>query len=90
MLTSPPFPPGQARIADAWISSSQIEDWAEFYALAVAQDFRPAHLVHGVGHGNIILPPPAAQRMGHGVAPQVEQVGALLAARGVRVHGDGR
>ncbi len=31
------FPPGQARIADAWISSSQMEDWIEFYALAVKQ-----------------------------------------------------
>ena len=34
------FPPGQARIADAWISSSQIEDWVEFYALAVEQACR--------------------------------------------------
>ena len=34
------FPPGQARIADAWISSSQIEDWIEFYALAVEQAYR--------------------------------------------------
>ena len=34
------FPPGQARIADAWISSGQIDDWAEFYALAVAQACR--------------------------------------------------
>ena len=31
------FPPGQARVADAWISSSQIEDWIQFYALAVEQ-----------------------------------------------------
>src|SRR6185436_11016986 len=31
------FAPGQARIADAWISSSQIEDWIQFYALAVDQ-----------------------------------------------------
>lgn len=31
------FPPGQARIADAWISSTQIEDWIQFYALAVEQ-----------------------------------------------------
>lgn len=31
------FPPGQARIADAWIPSSQIEDWIELYALAVEQ-----------------------------------------------------
>jgi len=31
------FAPGQARIADAWISSSQIEDWVQFYALSVEQ-----------------------------------------------------
>jgi len=31
------FPPGQARIADAWISSSRLEDWIQFYALAVEQ-----------------------------------------------------
>ena len=34
------FPPGQARIADAWISTSQIEDWIELYALAVEQAHR--------------------------------------------------
>jgi hypothetical protein len=34
------FPPGQARIADAWISSSQAEDWIQFYALAVEQAYR--------------------------------------------------
>ena len=34
------FPPGQARIADAWISSSHIEDWIQFYALAVEQAHR--------------------------------------------------
>jgi GNAT superfamily N-acetyltransferase len=33
------FPPGQARIADAWISSSQIEDWIQLYALAVEQAY---------------------------------------------------
>jgi len=33
------FPPGQARIADAWISSSQTEDWIQFYALAVEQAY---------------------------------------------------
>src|SRR5437762_12008274 len=33
------FPPGQARIADAWIYSSQIEDWVDFYALAVKQAY---------------------------------------------------
>jgi len=31
------FPPGQARIADAWIASSRIEDWIQCYALAVEQ-----------------------------------------------------
>jgi len=31
------FPPGQARIADAWISSSQVDDWIQLYALAVQQ-----------------------------------------------------
>jgi hypothetical protein len=31
------FPPGQARVADAWISSSRLEDWIQFYALAVEQ-----------------------------------------------------
>jgi hypothetical protein len=31
------FPPGQARIADVWISSTQIEDWSQLYALAVEQ-----------------------------------------------------
>jgi hypothetical protein len=35
------FPPGQARIADAWTASSEasggIDDWVQIYALAVAQ-----------------------------------------------------
>ena len=31
------FPPGQARIADAWTVSNQVEDWANTYALAVEQ-----------------------------------------------------
>jgi hypothetical protein len=34
------FPPGQARIADAWISSNQIENWIQLYALAVDQAYR--------------------------------------------------
>jgi len=31
------FPPGQARIADAWTPSTQVEDWANIYALAIHQ-----------------------------------------------------
>jgi hypothetical protein len=31
------FPPGQARIADAWAASNQAEDWGQTYALAVRQ-----------------------------------------------------
>jgi hypothetical protein len=31
------FPPGQARIADAWVVSNQVEDWAGIYALAIQQ-----------------------------------------------------
>lgn len=29
------FPPGQARIADAWVASSRVEDWVQMYALAI-------------------------------------------------------
>jgi hypothetical protein len=34
------FPPGQARIADAWTVSSQVDDWAHTYALAIQQAYR--------------------------------------------------
>jgi hypothetical protein len=34
------FPPGQARIADAWTVSTQVEDWAHMYALAVQQTYQ--------------------------------------------------
>jgi len=31
------FPPGQARIADAWTASAEIEDWIQIYALAASE-----------------------------------------------------
>jgi hypothetical protein len=31
------FPPGQARIAYAWVVSNQVEDWTRIYALAIQQ-----------------------------------------------------
>jgi hypothetical protein len=31
------FPPGQCRIADAWVDSNRPEDWADLYQLAVQQ-----------------------------------------------------
>jgi hypothetical protein len=34
------FPPGQARIADAWTVSDHLEDWTHTYALAVQQAYQ--------------------------------------------------
>jgi len=34
------FPPGQARIADAWAVSNRVEDWTRIYALAIGQASR--------------------------------------------------